>query len=141
MIVPDSQNYILNENGQQVLNTDNIQDPLRDGAYTIIQSEGWESTVEGIFGEDDKIGSHLNAQHKTLNIVKTAINYALGMISLVALLYLIYNGVLMVTAAGEDTQYKKGSQGIKYAVIALIGVGSSRLIVSVIFWLITLVVW
>jgi hypothetical protein len=40
MIVPDSQNYILNENGQQVLNTDNIQDPLRDGAYTIIQSEG-----------------------------------------------------------------------------------------------------
>jgi hypothetical protein len=26
-------------------------------------------------------------------------------------------------------------------VIALIGVGSSRLIVSVIFWLITLVVW
>ena len=30
MIVPDSQNYILNENNQQVLNTENISDPLRN---------------------------------------------------------------------------------------------------------------
>ena len=36
MIVPDSENYILNENDQQVLNTENIGDPLRDGAYNIV---------------------------------------------------------------------------------------------------------
>jgi hypothetical protein len=30
MIVPSSENYILNENDQQVLNTEGIQDPLRD---------------------------------------------------------------------------------------------------------------
>ena len=40
MIVPDSQNYILNENDQQVLNTQNIGDPLRDGAYNIIDPQG-----------------------------------------------------------------------------------------------------
>jgi hypothetical protein len=39
MIVPDSQNYILNENDQQVLNTENINDPLRDGAYNIIEPQ------------------------------------------------------------------------------------------------------
>ncbi|MEI6774904.1 MAG: hypothetical protein WCL18_09380 [bacterium] len=36
MIVPDAQNYILNENDQQVLNTQDINDPLRDGAYNTI---------------------------------------------------------------------------------------------------------
>jgi hypothetical protein len=36
MIVPSSENYILNENDQQVLNTENINDPLRDGAYNIV---------------------------------------------------------------------------------------------------------
>jgi hypothetical protein len=36
MIVPDSENYILNENDQQVLNTESINDPLRDGAYNIV---------------------------------------------------------------------------------------------------------
>jgi hypothetical protein len=40
MIVPDSENYILNENDQQVLDTQGINDPLRDGAYSIIQPEG-----------------------------------------------------------------------------------------------------
>jgi len=39
MIVPDSQNYILNENDQQVLNTENIDDPLRQGAYNIVTPE------------------------------------------------------------------------------------------------------
>lgn len=39
MIVPDSENYILNENDQQVLNTQGIDDPLRDGAYDIIDPQ------------------------------------------------------------------------------------------------------
>ncbi|MEI6774905.1 MAG: hypothetical protein WCL18_09385 [bacterium] len=58
-------------------------------------------------GVGDKISSHQNAQNKTLDVIKNIINYALSMIALVALVYLIYHGFLMVTAAGEDTQYKK----------------------------------
>ena len=30
LIVPDSENYILNENEQQVFDTENINDPLRE---------------------------------------------------------------------------------------------------------------
>ena len=39
MIIPDSENYILNENDQQVVNTQNIGDPLRDGAYNVVDPQ------------------------------------------------------------------------------------------------------
>lgn len=47
-----------------------------------------------------------------------------------ALVYLIYHGFIMLTASGDDTQYKKGLKGIKFAAIAIVGIGASRLIIS-----------
>ena len=37
--VPQTDNYILNENDQQVLDTSKIQDPIRDGAFSAIDSD------------------------------------------------------------------------------------------------------
>lgn len=142
MIVPSSENYILNENDQQVLNTEGIQDPLRDWAYNIIDAEAWTWGLSwDIVGIWDKISSHENAQNKTLQVIKNLLNYALGMLWLVALIYLIYHGFLIVTAAGDDTQYKKWLSGVKYAAIAIVGIGVSWLVVSWIFWLLDLVIW
>ena len=62
------------------------------------------------------------------------------MVGLVALVYLIYHGFLILTAAGDETQYKKGLKGIKFAAIAMVGIGASWLIVSAIFWLIALII-
>lgn len=140
MIVPDSQNYILNENDQQVLVTEDIKDPLRQGAYHVVSPEWW-TTLSGIVSADQEISSHIVAQNRVMDVVKNIINYALWMIALVALVYLIYHGFIMVTAAGDDTQYKKGLKWIKYAAIAMVGVGMSWLIVSAIFWLIALLIW
>lgn len=140
MIVPDSENYILNENEQQVLDAEDIKDPLRQWAYNVISPEWW-STLSGVVSADQEISSHIVAQNKVMDVVKNIINYALWMIALIALVYLIYHGFIMVTAAGDDTQYKKGIKGIKYAAIAMVGVGMSRLIVSAIFWLIALIIW
>lgn len=117
MIVPDSENYILNENDQQVLNTQGIEDPLRGGAYDITQSGNAE--MLDVTSAGDKITNYQTAQNKTLQIIKNIINYALGLVGLVALVYLIYHGFLIVTAAGDDTQYKKGLKGIKFAAIAM----------------------
>lgn len=141
MIVPDSENYILNENDQQILNTQNINDPLRDGAYNIISPVSWTGTLSGLVGVGDKISSHQNAQSKTMDVIKNMINYALWMLALIALVYLLYHGFLILTAAGDETQYKKGLSGIKYAAIAIAGIGASWLVVSTIFWLIALIIW
>lgn len=139
MIVPDSENYILNENDQQVLNTQGIGDPLRDGAYNILES--WTGSLSWVVGVNDKISSHQNAQSKTMTLIKNIINYALWMLAFVALAYLIYHGFLILTAAGDDTQYKKWMQWVKYAAIAIAGIGASWILVSAIFWLIALMIW
>jgi len=54
MIIPDSTNYILTENPQSVLNVQGIQDPLRDGAYNITQSEDPSQPLD-VVSSDDKI--------------------------------------------------------------------------------------
>jgi len=141
MIVPDSENYILNENDQQVLNTEDINDPLRDGAYNTINPLSWVGVLSGVVWIGDPISSHQNAQSKVMDVIKNMINYALWMLTLIALVYLIYHGFLILTASGDDTQYKKGLAGIKYAAIAIAGIGASWLIISAIFWLIALIIW
>jgi len=140
MIVPSSENYILNENDQQVLNTEGITDPLRWGAYNIINPQTWTGALTGVLWVGAEILSHQVAQNQVMNVIKNIINYALWMLGLVALVYLIYHGFLILTASGDENQYKKGIAGIKFAAIALAGIGASWLIVSAIFWLIALVI-
>jgi hypothetical protein len=38
--IPETENYILNENSQQVLDTQGVNDPIRDGAFRIVDSNG-----------------------------------------------------------------------------------------------------
>ncbi|HKL43923.1 MAG TPA: hypothetical protein VJ892_01445 [Candidatus Absconditabacterales bacterium] len=129
---------ILNTDMNDAINTDNgggtIGDPIREGAYQIINSNDGDYEVGGII--NDEITDHDTALNNTLGIIIRIINYALGMLSLVALIYLLLHGFMMVTAAGDDAKYKKGLKGIKYAAIALAGIGLSRFIISFIFWII-----
>jgi hypothetical protein len=141
MIVPDSTNYILTEQESSVLVSEDIKDPLRGGAYNIVSPEDGSGLAAGIVGVGDQIQTHETAQTKVMDLIKSIINYALWMLGLVALVYLIYHGFLIVTATGDDTQYKKGLKGIKFAAIAIAGIGASWLIVSGIFRLIALIIW
>ncbi len=58
------------------------------------------------------------------------INYFLGTLGLVAVAFLIYAGVLMVTAGGNDEQVSKAKKIITYAAIGIIIVLLSWAIVS-----------
>ena len=53
LTVPDSTNQILNENDQQVLDSQGITDPIRDWAYKIIDSQTKEGDLISI-GYDKK---------------------------------------------------------------------------------------
>ncbi len=71
-----------------------------------------------------------------LDIVKSFINWVLGLLSLIALGMALWGGFQMVTAAGDDGKYKGGFKILKQAAIGLIVVGFSWIIVSSIFWII-----
>lgn len=61
------------------------------------------------------------------------VNYALGFLALLAVLLVIYGGVLYLTAAGEEEKTTTGKKSIMYAVIGLIIImGSFALVNTVI---------
>lgn len=141
--IPQTENYILNDNAQQVLNTQGVNDPIRDGAFRVVDSNGagaGSGELQGIVGPNGQITDHTSAQNQTLQLVKNIINYVLGFLALVALVYLIYNGFLILTAGGDDTQYKKGIASLKFAIIAIVGIGASWLIVSMIFKVLSIII-
>ena len=71
-----------------------------------------------------------------ITIIKSFINWILGLLSLIALVISLYGGFKMVTAAGDDAKYKDGFKILKQAAIGLIVIGLSWIFVSTIFWLI-----
>jgi hypothetical protein len=62
--------------------------------------------------------------------VTNIINYFLGILGLVAVGFLIYAGVLMVTAGGNDDAISKAKKIITYAVIGIVIIILSWTIVS-----------
>jgi hypothetical protein len=60
----------------------------------------------------------------------TIINYFLGMLGLVAVAFLIYAGVLMVTAGGAEEQVTKARKIIMYAAIGIVIILLSYTIVT-----------
>lgn len=58
------------------------------------------------------------------------INYFLGLLGLIAIAFLIYAGVLMVTSGGSDDQVGKARKIITYAVVGIIIIILSATIVQ-----------
>ena len=139
--IPNVDSTILNTNENDAVNTDLTNgNPIRDGIYNVIQDQqDPNNTINNIIGNGNAINDHSTAQNQTFQIINNFINYALGLLALIALLYLLYHGFLMVTATGDEEQYNKWLQWIKYAGIALAGIGVSWFIVSLIFYLIGLI--
>ena len=64
------------------------------------------------------------------NNIALILNYALGLLGLVAVGFLIYSGILMVTAGGNEEQTTKAKKIIMYAVGGIIIVLLSYTIVT-----------
>lgn len=138
---PDINTSILNPDPNKVINTSNITDPIRDGSFRIINEGDNQNLVNNVLNNqvNQEITDYDTAKNRTLDIIRRIINYILGLVALTALIYLIYHGLLILTAAGDEDQYNKGLKGIKYAAIALAGIGVSRFVVSMIFFLISVI--
>ena len=52
--------------------------------------------------------------------ITTLLNYFLGLLGLIAVGFLIYAGILMVTAGGDDAQVTKAKKLITYAVAGIV---------------------
>ena len=123
-------------NTNEAIDTDvspwiDISDPLRDWAGLLLEN-GW---VNAILNKT-KITTHNDAEKQTLNLIRNWVNYALSLLGFVALIYLLYHGFLILTAAGDDEQYKKWMKWLRIAATAIAWIWLSWLFVSLIYRLI-----
>lgn len=113
------------------------QESMRQGAYDVIKSENHQYEITNLIDAKDKVTTQADATTRTLNLIKRMINFALGLVSLIALIILIIAGVKMATAAGDDKQFGAGKAALTKVSRAIAGIALSWLIINGIFRLIT----
>jgi len=106
-------------------------EPLRDGSFLL------GGGVKNIYNQE--LTDTETSREKTTRYIKWPINYFLGVVGLVALIYLIYHGILTVVSGSNEEQQKKWLAGVKFGAIAIIGLGVAWFLLSLIFWLINIV--
>jgi len=104
---------------------------VNPNGYTDV-NDGW--TTENLW----VIGAGNSTQDGLVNVIKGGINWILGILALIALIILLWGGFQMVTAAGNEEQYKKWFTILKQAAVGLIMIGVAWFIVSIIFRLVNL---
>lgn len=72
------------------------------------------------------VGLNMDAESKIIGLI----NYFTGFLGLVAVVFLIYGGVLYMTASGDEGKVEKATKTIKNALIGLGVVVLSGLIVN-----------
>ncbi len=65
-----------------------------------------------------------------IDFVYRIINLAIGLAGLIAVVFLVYNGILYILSAGEESKVEKATKGITYAIIGLVICFVSVLIVN-----------
>lgn len=74
-----------------------------------------------------------------IDIIKNFINWALGLLGLIALIMLLYGGYKMVVAGGDEAAYQEWLKILKNAAIGIAFIATSYFMVSFIFFVIGLV--
>lgn len=128
---------IFNTNINSTINwTDNMENPLNDWAFWIVNWEWWNGQLSWLVWTDQKITDYSNALSKILKTIQNIVNYALWLIGVIALIYMIVHGFMILTAAWDDGKVKKWFKWIKNALLAISWIWLSWIIISFIIWLI-----
>ena len=109
--------------------------------------EGWEENDFGAsqnlwYMHQDKgynpdvYGKEEFQQDNLIHTIQKAINWVLGILSLIALALCLWGGFQMMTSGGDSKKYEGGLNLLKWAAIGLAVIAVSWLVVSLIFYVI-----
>lgn len=73
-----------------------------------------------------------NANFNIATFVNAVLNWAFGLLIVIAVLFVIYAAFLYLTAAGDEEKTKKAKSYIVYAVIALVVGALARAVVAIV---------
>ena len=72
-------------------------------------------------------------------LIQIAINWLLGMLAVIALVYILYCGFLILSSWSDDKNVSKGKKWISNAAVAIAGIGLSWLVISAMIWFINII--
>lgn len=104
--------------------------PLGGAVAMVLFTVNNAFAVSGDFFVQKGTGIGAAQEGDLASFVTTILNYFLGILGLVAVGFLIYAGVLMVTAGGNEEQVGKARKVIMYAVIGIVIILLSWTIIS-----------
>jgi len=81
---------------------------------------------------DSSQGLNCNAGTSVNGLIRTVINWMLGIAFAVAVLFLIIGGFFYITAAGNEEQVEKGKGTVLNAIIGIVIIILSYVIISVV---------
>jgi Type IV secretion system pilin len=88
-------------------------------------------------GEGDLVSaSQTDTDAPLLKTFKKIVNWVLGLLGFIALCVALWGGFQMLSAAGDDAKYKKGTTILRQALIGLLFIGIAGLLVKTIMWVI-----
>lgn len=96
---------------------------------------GWWKTQKMDYNANVAGSEGLKAD-SLIHTIRTAINWVLGILSMIALALCLWGGFQMMTSGGDSKKYESGLGILKWAAIGLAIIAASWLIVSLIFFVI-----
>ena len=96
---------------------------------------GWWKTQKMDYNANVAGSDGLKAD-SLIHTIRTAINWVLGILSMIALALCLWGGFQMMTSGGDSKKYESGLGILKWAAIGLAIIAASWLIVSLIFFVI-----
>lgn len=112
--------------------TTGISDPLRSGASYVIQY------VSGA-RYSGQIDNFEEASEITLTFISSVINRFLGLLALVALIYLLYHAFMVLISYNSEEKISEHRSAIYTAAIVIIGIWLSWVVVSGMFYLVSII--
>ena len=97
--------------------------PIRDGAKNIADNLKLADNTT-------KIDNFATALDKVMATAQKVMNYVLWFLALIAIIYLIYYGYILLFNSSDDASTKKAYGAVTNAAWAIIGIWVSRLIIS-----------
>ena len=108
---------------------------IAQGTHNTISDQEWNEKLKWIlhFPERSEYSTPL---WYTLKLIQFFINWILGILSFVALMYMLYCWFLVFSSWSDDKNMQKGKKWISTAAIALAWIWLSWLIISAMIWFI-----
>jgi len=125
----DDTTQIYTQNESNVIKSDDIDDPLRNGTT----SAAWWIQWVAAWTDD--------YQWDFMSYISKWINYFLWFLWLLVIILIIKDGIIMITSAWDEWKKKEAFVNLKNYILALIWIWASYLLINLIFYFVNVNTW